>query len=323
LQSIINYFANSQIPFSALLLGFLLFCTMLSLAEARLLKRRFGNCFKQVFLLMFLLNVIFLSVGWIVSFLFTTLFYFYPSKAVLQETEEIHIEELSVKYPTVERLFSEGSLTDFFSQNYISHEKKMSALISMSEDISQESVKFIKSALLSDDDEIRLFSFSLISKLEQRINQKIVKLMAIYQDDNASDNMKLSASKYLALAYWELNYLDLVDEYIKDFLIKKSFFYVEKALELDRSLNKKQTDPFLYFLLGRMYLFKNEIDLAEKTLNLALELGYDYAAIMPYLAEIYYNKNKMSEVKKLYANLNSVSFNEKMLPIIAQWKEEI
>ncbi|EDP76232.1 hypothetical protein [Hydrogenivirga sp. 128-5-R1-1] len=159
-------------------------------------------------------------------------------------------------------------------------------------------VRYLKEAVSSEEDEVRLVAFATLSFLEKEIMDKIgslkESLKSIYREEELF-------STYLSLAelYWELVYLNISDKELEEFYLDEVSRYGEEALSIKDS-------PKAHFLLGRLYLRRRNIELAEKHLTRAVELGFPEERVVTYLLEILYVKRDYKRLFELSSKFSHV-----------------
>lgn len=282
--------------------------------SARYLVVRFPKHRDMAFMFMFIYNLSMPVIGYIssiwISYYLRTISY----EKKLEETSFLDLELFENNFIKVERQFGEGSIQDMMLNEFVPTEKKIKALVSMSDNISQNNIQIIKNTLSSSDDEVRLYSFAIIDKIERGINGKIYKsLDAFKKTDNEKERAKLA--KDLAFLYWEMIYYELSEDSLRDYLLQEVLSYIEIAKE------HYNNDPKLHILLGRVYMLKKEYIKASSQFTLANELSpEDLAFIMPYLAEINFITGHYNTVKTIIKNADGLDLNSTMFPIVEQWK---
>ena len=152
-------------------------------------------------------------------------------------------------------------------------------------------VRYLKEAISSQDDEVRLVAFASLSSMEKDLMDKIAAL---------KDSLKESLDKkdlfsiHLSLSelYWELVYLNISDAELSDFYLGEVEKHALSALEI-------REDPKVHFLLGRLYLRKREVDKAEHHLTRSLELGFPEERLATYLLEVYFVRKDFKRLFEL------------------------
>lgn len=290
-----------------------LLSALFSAIPSYFLTLRYKDSWLRLFLLFFFFNMALPVIGYLFTLWLSYYLFHIKYALILKNTKMLNMEELDQEFPRVKRAFGEGSMVELMSNAFAPQELRMKALSAMAENMTQKNVAMIKHSLSDKDDEIRLYSFSLIDHIEHGLNNKIHE--ASLHFNNAKDEeQKFSAAKELALLYWEMVYFDLSDEVLKNYLIKESFKYAKIAF------SKHMNDTSLNVLLGKIYLAKKEYECAETQFVLAIENGLDHEYIIPYLAELYFLRGNYRSIRSMFSTAESLGMNTVMHPVVEQWK---
>lgn len=208
----------------------------------------------------------------------------------------------------------ESKMREALSSEFADVTKKINALSSMNLEASSRT-NLINRALLSEtSDEVRLLAFSFLAKQENEINEQINTLLNKLKIET-NDIAIAKIHKYLALQYWKLVDLNLVQKDFLDFIINKAFYYTDKALK------QFPEDNTLWVLLGRIYIVQNKISKAYDALNRATRLHASDRKVLPYLAELSFKNKNYAEAKDylfMNDNLRDIFF---LFPIVSFWEQ--
>jgi tetratricopeptide (TPR) repeat protein len=240
----------------------------------------------------------------------------YPQKEIVYKS--IHLDEFFTHFPIVKRQFGESAMHEVMNNESIPLALRLNALNVLAEHTNKENFTLIKKMLSSGNDEIRLFSFSIVDGLEQEINEKIHKALHQYKEEHATKIEKANAAKTLALLYWELIYFELADDVLIQYLLGEVEAYALEALEMFPQEYR------IYFLLGKVYFEKKESEKAKTYFQKAIEIGRlnhvkNIHFIQPYIAEIAYQEKSFDSVKEIIQNTEYFELNEKLKPIQEIW----
>ncbi|MGC9080762.1 tetratricopeptide repeat protein [Sulfurihydrogenibium sp.] len=250
------------------------------------------------------------------SFYFMLIFGFFSSVAgfifLLISTKYLFRKQKNIEYKPIEtfsieeiynediefsgRKFGEGGLVGIIKSENAPKVLKEKAFLTLTDLRSPSVFNLIKENLSNPVDEIRLLAFSIISKFEKDLTEKIHELEKKLKEE-ISQEEKAEIYKDLAQIYWDFVLYNLVDEEFKEFMLKTAEDYAFKSLQI-------KENPYVYFLLGRMYLRKKKI---EESLNYLLKAYNDKALrqkVIPYLAECYFYKKDFSQVKNLMKEID-------------------
>ncbi|MDD2567922.1 MAG: hypothetical protein PHS10_08040, partial [Thiovulaceae bacterium] len=146
-------------------------------------------------------------------------------KETLSDVHFVNLDEFSTHFIDVERAFGEGSMYELLQNDYVSTSLKIKAIVSMSDNLSQKNISIIKHTLSSNNDEVRLFSFAVIDKIERGINQKIHKNLGKFKT-HVNPKKKAAIAKELASLYWEMIYYELSEDSLRDYLLEEVVKYI-------------------------------------------------------------------------------------------------
>jgi len=239
--------------------------------------------------------------GFIVGYLFLfilTLYLFRTQKNIKFEPiktfsiEEIEDEGLDFGG----RRFGEGSVFSILKKDNVPSDLKLKAFMSLSDLQGPITYSLIKENIGNPMDEIRLMAFSMISKMEKQLNDKIHELNLRLKDNDLSEEEKAKIYFELAQIYWDFVFFHIVDKEFENFAIEKALYYAEEGLKL-----KKDFVP--YFLIGRIYLRLKDYKKAKEYLELAFNFKESKYKVIPYLAECYFYERNFKKVKELFSQL--------------------
>jgi tetratricopeptide (TPR) repeat protein len=274
-------------------------------------------------------------------------------------TNILDLDEFKNRFMEVERVFGEGSMLNLINNEYTPKSKKLRALAILASNPSPASLAIIKQTLSSTDDEIRLYGYSILNNLEKKINSRINKnletihTMAFKKNNEQNDEaITAQAAVTLAFSYWELVYMELSHESLKNNFLNSAITYIELAKEyylqaidqLAQELKKEkkllankhlvhkkelelqehyETASNLFTLMGRIFLYRGMHEQAQAEFTIAKELlPENSTTIVPYLAEVYFNIKKYSVVKSLFSQSDTLRFNTKLYPVVKQWEQK-
>jgi len=288
---------------------------VLSIISSYFLQNKFEDDRFKIILFFWIFNISLPIMGyfmtiWLVYYLRTVKY-----EKQLTNTHSINMIDFENEFPEVSRLFGEAAMEKLLSGNISSSSMKMKALVSLSDNASRTDVALIKSSLSDRNDEVRLYSFAVIDKLERGINGQIHEKLKLFTESKSSEERVVRAEE-LAHLYWDLVYFELADENLKKFIITEVEKYAKIVLDADPNNEK------INILLGKTYLMAKEVDEAESCFKNVIKNGKNIDFIVPYLAEILFLKRSFAEVKNLFANARGLGTNTLLYPVVEQWSRK-
>ncbi len=306
--------------FPLLLSLHILFSITIATIAGLTFKGRYRSSFRNVFLFFTLFNLIFIAIGYIFSIALVAILYILKYEKSLKNVKFINTTNHEEPFHKVNRFCGEGGLPTYVNNENISHDLRMQALVAISKHKNKESISFFKQSMVSNDDEIRLFSFLILDNFEKDLNAQIYSNLILFNDNSQSDFQKAAVAKALAFLYWNMIYFELNDGQLQEFSAEQAFLYAQQSLSLTLKIGK---DPeqfhTLFSLLGKIYFYRDELELAQEHFNIAIEKGSNADFIIPYLAEIYYMQRNYEAVSKVFTGAKDLFINERMYPVIKQW----
>jgi len=291
----------------------MLLSALISIGASFFLRKRYQDKFFSVFILVLFFNITVPLIGYFFTFWMTYYLLQVRYEKTLKNTKVLNMQELDHEFPTVKRMFGEGSMKELMSNEDAPKHKRMKALSAIAEDMNQKNIALIKHSLADKDDEIRLFSFSLMDKMEQNINTKIHQASIRFEKEEEPDE-KAKAAKQLAYLYWDMIYFDLSDDTLRSFLLNESLKYARMVFDHD------MTDSSMNVLLGKIFLAQKDYDEASTQFVMAIESGMRSEYIIPYLAELYFERGNYRSIRSMLNLVQGLGINSTLYPVIEQWK---
>jgi tetratricopeptide (TPR) repeat protein len=170
--------------------------------------------------------------------------------------------------------------------------------------------RILKEVLSDDNDEVRLLAFSILSNEENKLTKNIYFLQEKLKEVKENEE-KAEILQNIGILYWEMIFLDIVDEELKDFYLQEAKRYFTEYLKIKESFDS-------LFYLGRIALREEEFDAAEKYFSKALNIKKDNK-ILPYTAEIYFYRKNYKKVLQILQNLDIYSIHPNFYPNYKVW----
>lgn len=292
----------------------ILISIVISVISAKYLHKRFPSSKKRNFIFMFLFNLALPLIGYLFSIWIAYYLKHVTYEDELENTHMINLEEFEDSFINVERAFGEGSMLELMQNDYAPTSLKIKALVSMSDNISQKNISIIKHTLSSNNDEVRLFSFAIIDRIERGINSKIYKNLEKFKKEQ--DHIKrANIAKELAMLYWEMIYYELSEDSLQGYILNEVVKYIEIASEIDKYELK------LHVILGRVYMLRKEYERAATEFSFIYEMNpYEHVYVMPFLAEINFENGSYAVVKSIISESKGLKLNSTLHSIVEQWK---
>lgn len=287
-----------------------------SLIFVNFLPERFRNQRRKAVLIIFFINFATLYIGYLTTLLLTLYILRKQKNVEYKPFEFFSIEEvLSEDIKFTGRRFGEGSLFSIGKNEITNRALKERVILSVSEIKNPLTISILKENLSSRYDDVRLYAFSVISRIEKKFNEDIHTLKKRLDDDNITDEEKAEIYFELSNIYFDFVYFNIVSEEFRTFMIQEFFYYANKSLELKEK-------PEVFILLAKIYM---RIGMLEKAYeNLIKLLKYPEVnpfKYVPYLAEIYYRFGIYTEIKRLFEKYPQIkmTINPNIQAVVDFW----
>jgi len=191
---------------------------------------------------------------------------------------------------------------------------RLKALLAVGSGSGLNSSRLLQMATSDNDDEIRLLAFNLYDRREKVISAAISDALKALRD-TADPFVQLPVCRSLAYAYWEVLYNGMARNELADFFAGQSIGYAARALDLGGD------DPNLQILLGRIFLWKGELERAEEYIYTALQRGAHRDRVIPYLAEFAFRRRDFSSLKSYFHENPLLRYKPGIGPVASFWRD--
>lgn len=193
------------------------------------------------------------------------------------------------------------------------HHSRVRALIATLSLDAQNAAPLLRIGLLDRDDDVRLLAYSLLTRKEKVIEDRIGK--SLCQLDSEKPETVLAAHCGLAYAYWELALLGNTGG--------SSAFLLEQArTHAQASLALQPTQASLHLLLGRILLKARRLEEARAALLHAAVSGVALDKVAPFLAEVAFQRRHFGQISPLLKSSKSNDRVWRLRSVSAYWGEE-
>ena len=212
----------------------------------------------------------------------------------------------------VPRGYGEGGLRGRLASPHAAVEERMRTLLALQSMPGRIVSTLLRERLADASDDIRLLAYGMLDRQEKTINDRIHEELSLFKQAQAADARALAA-RHLAELYWELIYQGLALGDLRRFAAQESLRYANEALA------SHHDDAGLHFLRGRVLQTLGRADEAWAAFDEAVVLGLSESKVLPYLAEIAYQRKGYSQVRQLMAQLGERHVPQALAPLVAYW----
>jgi tetratricopeptide (TPR) repeat protein len=212
------------------------------------------------------------------------------------------------------RRMGEAAIMEIGGNASINREAKLKAVLLLSEITAglPRNLRLLKSGIKSADDEVRMFSFSILDAMEKKLSNHIHAKLEEFK--TGLPDKEIPAARELSSLYWEYVYIGLVDEDYRAIMLKESENYARIALKF------LPDDPAVLAMMGKISLAKKDRASALGYFERARARCTNPARFAPYIAEAFYLKREFGRVKETLADHDAFKFDPLMSPVAELWE---
>lgn len=171
--------------------------------------------------------------------------------------------------------------------------------------------------LLADDtDDVRLVAFGMLDAQEKSLSSAIQTEQArLTQRQTAAQ--RHASLRRLAELHWELVYSSLAQGELRTHLLHQALDFANQALD------SASTSPAgLFMLRARVHLALQAPQQAQDDLEIALATGLAPASVLPYMAELAYQRKDFAQVSALLVPLSQVALSAATRALVRLWTRQ-
>ncbi len=286
---------------------------IIALISTFLLKNRYNKPTYTIFLLIFSFNILLPIISNIITIFISIVLANTKDKKYLHNVQKFNKQEfLNNNFKVVNRIFGEATVTKLSTNTHNNVKQKMKSLVFLSNNPDKKNFPIIKKLLSDRDNEVRLFSFSLLNSSESELNEKITSTLKEF-NSTKDEKKKSKIAGELAHLHWDFIYYGFANLETEGLVIENTENFSNIALK--NEVIKGETN----LLLGKVQLYKKDYDSAVKSFKLAIFHGVKKSIINFYLAEIAYEKKAYLETKSLLKEIKTEETSLATAPIHRQW----
>lgn len=215
--------------------------------------------------------------------------------------------------------FRHAGLRAFLGNAQAPLQSRLRAMVALQHLPGKTSSPVLRTVLSDPSEDLRLLAYGMLDALEKRVNSSIdTELDALRAGGpgNASgleDAARMESRQRLSDLYWELVYQDLVQGDLKTHAIKESLRYCDEVL------CEQPNNAQLHLRRGRLMHQQNEPLEAARSYERARALGMPATRVLPYEAELSFERRDFARTRELMQELNNRSALHRLEPLVNFW----
>lgn len=239
----------------------------------------------------------------------------YRAQKARDDFETLQLPEFD-QHQRVLRTFRHTGMQSFLSNAEIPVPSRMRAMSALRYVSERTASPLLRTVFNDSSEDLRLLAYGMLDNLEKRINRSIAQeaeaLRALHLHDK-SDVRVLECVRRLSDLYWELVYQDLVQGDLRDYAVEQSLNYCNRILEVDPE------DGAMHLRRGRLLYAQKSADAAEHEYMRARDLGLPAARVLPYQAQLHFERGDYARVRLLLQELGRRMALPRLRPVIDLW----
>ena len=213
--------------------------------------------------------------------------------------------------------FRQAGVRQFLKNDRAPVAQRLRAVVALGNAPSAVSNPMLRELLNDATEDLRLLAYGMLDTLEKRVNSSIdAELSTLHAAQEAAGNAALrtlESAQRLSDLYWELIYQELVQGDLRKHAIKESLRYCDWVLA-------EQTDNAqLCLRRGRLLHEQKRPDEAAQAYAQARELGLPATRVLPYQAELCFDRKDFAQAHALMQELGQWSALPRLRPVVDYW----
>jgi tetratricopeptide (TPR) repeat protein len=215
-------------------------------------------------------------------------------------------------FQRVAKGFRQAGLRDFLGNDLVPVAGRMRALVALQQVPGRIASPLLRELLSDPAEDLRLLAYGLLERQEKRLSAAIHQ--ELEQIEAIDATVRVKAARRLASLYWELVYQNLAQGDLRLFALRESLRHTQAVLLAAPG------DAGMYLQLGRVLHELGRVDEAVPVYEAALSTGMPPTRVLPYLAELAYNRGDYNVVRSLMQRLHGWENQARLQPVIDFWK---
>lgn len=207
--------------------------------------------------------------------------------------------------------FRQAGLRNFLSNDNAPVDQRLKALVALQNAPVQFASPILRDLLANSSEDLRLLAYGMLESREKRLNADIHQARSAWET-SVDALPRRAAARQLAALYWELIYQGLVQGDLRRHAAEEALRFLEQVPEDDLDAGQHLRHARLLHEMGKR-------DEAEAAYRKAARLGLPAPRVLPYLAELAFERRDFAEVTRLLGALRAYPGQSRLLPLLRFW----
>ena len=291
-------------------------CVMLSLFLFPLLSARQARPRLAIVLLMMVCSYAVPVAGFLGVLAAALVLRLYRKPATHTEFESLQMPEFD-QHQRRQGHFRHAGLRSFLGNIHAPIQSRLRAMVALQYVSGRTASPLLRTVLSDPSEDLRLLAYGMLDTLEKRVNSSIDAEMGTLRAAQAEGGnaglRTLESAQRLSDLYWELIYQDLVQGDLRKHAIQESLRYCEWVLA------EQSDNAQLCLRRGRLLHEQKRPDEAAQAYAQARELGLPATRVLPYQAELCFDRKDFAQAHALMQELGQWSALPRLRPVVDYW----
>ena len=307
---------NTDSALASYLLVHALACVMLSLFLFPLLSTRQARPRLAIVLLMMVCSYAVPLAGFLGVLAAALVLRLYRKPATHTEFESLQMPEFD-QHQRRQGHFRHAGLRSFLGNIHAPIQSRLRAMVALQYVSGRTASPLLRTVLSDPSEDLRLLAYGMLDTLEKRVNNSIDAEMGTLRAAQAEGGnaglRTLESAPRLSDLYWELIYQDLVQGDLRKHAIQESLRYCDWVLA------EQADNAQLCLRRGRLLHEQKRPDEAAQAYAQARELGLPATRVLPYQAELCFDRKDFAQAHALMQELGQWSALPRLRPVVDYW----
>jgi hypothetical protein len=291
-------------------------CVMLSLFLFPLLSTRQARPRLAIVLLMMVCSYAVPVAGFLGVLAAALVLRLYRKPATHTEFESLQMPEFD-QHQRRQGHFRHAGLRSFLGNIHAPIQSRLRAMVALQYVSGRTASPLLRTVLSDPSEDLRLLAYGMLDTLEKRVNSSIDAEMGTLRAAQAEGGnaglRTLESAQRLSDLYWELIYQDLVQGDLRKHAIQESLRYCDWVLA------EQADNAQLCLRRGRLLHEQKRPDEAAQAYAQARELGLPATRVLPYQAELCFDRKDFAQAHALMQELGQWSALPRLRPVVDYW----
>lgn len=242
---------------------------------------------------------------------------FLRSSELQGDFESLQLPEFD-QHQRLQSSFRQAGMRSFLSNNQAPMQTRIRAMVALQHVSGRVASPLLRTVLSDPNEDMRLLAYGMLDTLEKRVNRAIdreIKALARAKEHESglAGAMTDSANHRLSDLYWELAYQELAQGDLRTHAIHESLRYCEAVL------GHQPDHPQMNFRKGRLLQQLRRQGEAEHAYVRAGELGMAATRLLPYQAELCFERKNFAQTRELMRGLDKLRSLTRLRRVVEYW----